>query len=115
MAHKLRIWLVVGSLWAGMGIAHAEPCFTRDVNGAPETKCADKLPFALPTGGPGELKVEALAAAGQGFGAQAEGGAPAAPGNAWNNQPGKFGVHGPDQVRQGKQLPVVAPAKPAIN
>jgi len=121
MAHGMKTWWVVGMFWLGMGAAHAEPCFTRDVNGTPVTECTNNLPFALPTGGPGELKVEVPVAAGQGFGAQAAGvsaqpsAGPAAPGNAWNGQPGAFGVHGPEQVRQGKQLPVGAPAKPAAN
>ena len=121
MAQGLKIGLMVGILWLGMGAAHAEPCFTRDLNGTPITLCTNNLPFALPGGGPGELKVVAPGAAGQGFGAQAaaesaqQSAAPAAPGNAWNGQPGALGVHGPEQVRQGKPLPVGAPAKPVAN
>lgn len=120
MAHGMKTWWVVGMFGLGMGAAHAEPCFTRDVNGTPVTDCTNTLPFALPTGGPGELRVEGHAVAGQGFGSQAAGTAvqreaPAAAGNGWSGRPGEFGLHGPERVRQGKQLPVVAPAKPTSN
>lgn len=120
MANGLKIGLMAGILWLGIGAAHAEPCFMRDVNGTPVSDCTNTLPFALPTGGPGELRVEGHAVAGQGFGSQAAGTAvqrevPAAAGNGWSGWPGEFGLHGPERVRQGKQLPVVAPAKPTAN
>lgn len=121
MAHRLNRWLVVGIFWLGVGAAHAEPCFMRDVNGTPVAECTKSLPFAFPTGGPGELKVGTPPVVGKGFGAQAAGATaqpsalPAASGNAWSGQPGEFGVHGPERVRQGKQLPVAAPAEPAGN
>ena len=120
MAHGLKIGLVAGILWLGMGAAHAEPCFTRDANGTPVADCTNTLPFVLPTGGAGEIRVEGPAVAGQGFGSQAAGTAaqreaPAATGNGWSGRPGEFGLHSPEQVRQGMQLPVAAPAKPAGN
>lgn len=119
MTHRMMGWQLIGMIWLGMGAAYAQPCFTREVNGAPVTDCAAKLPFEMPTGKPGELHSGTLDGLRQGFGAQGEdanaraAAAGVAPDPVWQGRPGEFGLHGPDQLRQPNQLPLVVPAKPA--
>jgi hypothetical protein len=109
MKQGMRVWPLVGLVLSGLSVAHAQPCFTREVNGTPVTDCDAKLPFEMPTGKPGELHSGTLDGLRQGFGAQAEdanaraAAAGGAPDPVWQGRPGEFGLPGSD----GKTPPFV--------